>query len=403
MRFAIFALVAVGCGGETEPLRPQRPLPPPGAPPRPPIPSPTPPPCPLCIPRPPNADIGTSHGLQYAGVRVDHHELRQGRGDFYLALAYGDFNQDGVTDIFYSPGGASGNAMPPELFAGDGVGGFTFEGNAFDAPGLIHARKALPGDFNADGVLDVFVLGHGDDSPAGPGEAPYALLSSSDGYHLAPGLEEFAGFLHGGATADIDADGDLDVFVTDSSNGSFFLVNDGTGTFTMSRARLGEHIAKPTSVLTAELVDLNGDRYTDLLVAGGEHQGFATRILWGNRYGWYGYLTDYLPAVYGYGVVVDIDAGDLNGDGYKDLLVTRTGDGTEHEFYEGYHLQLLLYVSGRAGFRWTTLDESVAGEWIPWIRLWDLDGDGDLDILADDHTARNLAWINDGSGSFAPP
>lgn len=347
--------------------------------------------------------MGTSYVLQYAGLRANHHDLRRGRRGVYLAFAYGDFNGDEVTDIFYSPGDGSGNPMPPELFVGDGMGGFTFEAGAFDVPGLVHARKALPGDFNGDGVLDVFVLGHGYDSRPGSEEAPYALLSSANGYSLSPGLDDLAGFLHSGATADIDVDGDLDVFVTDSSNGSFFLVNDGTGAFTMSRARLGEDIARPVSVLTAELVDLNRDRYTDLLVAGDERQGFATRILWGNRYGWYGYLTDRLPAVHGYGVVVDIDAGDLNGDGFKDLLVTRTGDGTERDSYEGYHLQLLLYVGGRAGFRWTALHESEDGEWIPWIRLWDLDDDGDLDVLADDHTTRNLAWINDGFGRFAPP
>ncbi len=41
-------------------------------------------------------------------------------GGFYFARAYGDFDDDGDTDIFYSPGDGSRNPLPPELFTNDG-------------------------------------------------------------------------------------------------------------------------------------------------------------------------------------------------------------------------------------------------------------------------------------------
>ena len=113
-----------------------------------------------------------------------------------------------------------------------------------------------------------------------------------------------------------------------------------------------------------------------------------------------------IPRVAGNGVVLDIDAGDIDGDGDKDLVVTRTGDGTGPlDFYQGYHLQLLEQRGARRFDDVTAAAlpdhrDREAGS-INWVRVFDADGDGDLDILGDDYWPRGLLWQNDGSGRFA--
>lgn len=359
------------------------------------------------IPPNPDVDVGTSHTLQGAGMRVSHPEIRFGRRGFHLAMAYGDFDGDGDTDIFYSPGDGSRDPLPPELFTNDGTGRFSFAPGFFGpyAAGAVHGRKALPGDFNGDGRVDVFVLGHGYDHPPFPGEAPYVLLSSEDGYVLGERLEHIVGFHHGGASADIDADGDLDVFVTDNFRGPFFLINDGAGFFRQDRTRLEGIDAR--GIFTAELVDVDRDQYVDLLVAGHEYEGFRTRILWGDESGvWSTARATLIPEVPGYGIVVDVDAGDLDGDGARDLVIDRTGDTTGPGWYRGYHLQIMRQA-GRRDFIDVTQErlrryEDPAAQWLLWIRIWDTDDDGDPDIVVDDETTKGLFWTNDGTGVFGP-
>ena len=293
---------------------------------------------------PPNfaVDEGTSHTLQFAGIHVAHYDHSP------LAVAYADYNGDGLIDIFHSPLDGSRNPVPAEMHINDGMGGFALDDGFFGSnpPGGVDPRKALPGDFNGDGRPDVFVLGHGYDHPPFPGEAPYAILSSASGYVQAEGLDSIIGFHHGGASADIDADGDLDVFVTENFKGPFFLINDGNGSFTMDRARI-EGIGPHEGIFTAELVDVDRDGYVDLLAAGHEHEDFSTRILWGDQSGLFRALRQtILPAIPGHGIVVDIDVADTDGDGDRDVVLNRTGNPPNT--YRGYFVQLLEQTVARS-------------------------------------------------------
>ena len=46
-------------------------------------------------------------------------------------------------------------------------------------------------------------------------------------------------------------------------------------------------------------------------------------------------------------------------------------------------------------------NEDDKADWIVWIRMCDCDADGDVDIVVDD-AARDLIWVNDGTGAFQP-
>ena len=370
-------------------------------------------PCVPILPENLSADAGSSHTLQTTYyLHVDHTKIRPESPDADV-IAYADFNEDGHTDVFYGPGeGVQFNRIPAEMYLNDGTGSFYPNTNFFggNPPGRISPRKAIVGDFNGDNRMDIFVFCHGYDLPPFPGEAPYVILSSPNGYMLGSGLDTFIGFHHGGASGDIDADGDLDVFVTNSPSGTpFFLINDGTGSFTQDTARI-EGIAYE-QLYTTELVDVDNDDFLDLLAAGHEYnpegEGFPTQILWGDSTGIYSTTkATILPGIVGHGVVTDIDVSDTDGDGDKDIVINRTGSGDEnHGFYEGYYVQLVEQIGARHFEDKTAQllfkNEDINANGIRWIRMSDCNGDGHVDIVVD-NAARNLIWENDGTGTFRP-
>ena len=363
------------------------------------------------LPKGTSVDAGSSHTLQTNHLYVDHERIRSGvRRGGIGAVAYADFNGDGHVDVFYAPShGTQRDPIPAELYLNDGAGCFTLDTSVRGAnpPGRLSPRKALPGDFNGDGRMDVFVLDHGYDLPPFPGAAPYVILSSGDGYVLGSGLENFIGFQHGGASADVDGDGDIDVFAThlNAAAGPFFLMNDGRGSFSLDTDRI-EGLAD-WGLYTAELVDVDGDGFLDLLAAGHEYElsggNLPTQVLWGDGTGTYstGRATS-LPGVDGRGIVVDIDVSDTDADGDRDIVINRTGD-ERTAVYEGYYLQLVEQVSRRRFEDKTAQllhhNEDEEADWIVWIRMCDCDADGDVDIVVDD-AARDLILLNDGTGAF---
>ena len=199
-----------------------------------------------------------------------------------------------------------------------------------------------------------------------------------------------------GASADVDADGDMDVFLTGPPR---FLLNDGSGSF-----RRGADVGGRGFILSTELVDVDHDGYVDLLVGGHEQDGDTTRIIWGSETGRYSVSNStVLPGVAGHGVILDMDVGDTDADGDKDIVITRTGDGTGIGFYQGYYVQLVEKTGDRQ-FRDVTSslvpeNRDQAGS-IRWLHIYDVDGDGDVDLVVDDYQETELFWRNDGGGRF---
>ena len=355
--------------------------------------------------------LQTSYELQHSVLHVDARSLPFPSDRWLGVFAYGDFDGDGDEDVLHAPLDGTVNPSPLELYLNDGDGEYRLDNRLFesDTPGLVHPRKILTGDFNGDGRLDVFVAGHGYDKPPFPGEAPLLLLSSEEGLRKQEGFDHIVGFHHSAASADIDHDGDLDIFVTSQWDDPFFLKNDGQGNFVYDTSPVPPGLKSQPGLqfYTTEIVDVDDDGYPDLITAG--HEGprelgrLATAIYWGDRSGTYDdSRKTLLPWVQGQEVVLDIDVGDLNGDGKRDIVLNRT---SLDPFYQGYFIQIL---SGRDGRQFA--DETIwrigggsdpNSNWILWLRLEDIDNDGDLDILSDSPHNAALAWLNDGSGKLS--
>ena len=349
--------------------------------------------------------LQTSHDLQASVLNPNVNEIRRLNGQTgpISAYTYGDFDGDGDEDIFVAPVSQTTETKPVEIYFNDGDEGFRLDNSFFQGsvPEMVDPRKAITGDFNGDGRLDIFVAGHGYDQPPFPGEAPVLLLSTENGLRQVEGLDHLVGSHHGAAAADIDNDGDLDIFVMDTNNDPFFLINDGDGVFSHDIEMLPSEI-EDLQIYTAELVDVDNDGFPDLLVGGHEPDGTPTTIYWGNATGQFdGSRKTTLPGVYEQGIIVDIDVGDLDGDGNQDIVLNRT---TQDPFYSGFYIQIISGVGNRsfsdASGQSIDVGARENGNWIVWLRLVDINGDGHLDVTVDDpgDAGVEFSWLNDGSG-----
>jgi hypothetical protein len=157
------------------------------------------------------------------------------------------------------------------------------------------------------------------------------------------------------------------------------------------------------------MIDIDEDGFVELIVVGHEQNGSPSSIYWGNSTGVYHpELKTLLPPVLRWGTVIDFDAEDIDSDGDRDLILTRTGGGSIN-FYRGYHLQILVNEGEKRFVDQTErrIEEADDPNGVPiyWIHLQDLDGNGALDIMEDEFLrgAPAAIWLNDGPGRFVRP
>ena len=246
-------------------------------------------------------------------------------------VALGDFNDDGRLDIFLVY-----NEYPSRLLFGDGKGGFTDSGRAIGTPDLSGTSVEIA-DVDRDGDLDVFVTYYQE----------RARLYLNDGAGSLAVSDQT--FFDGVAVGDLDGDGDADVVSRrEGSPASVWLNEKGRFSLQERTIDVGEGIGRLV------LIDMDADGDLDLFALGRT----ARSALWENDgRGSFGRLDQ----VFDSGTRMAVGAIDL--DGKKDLVVgfavwINTGGG----LYEKAQTISLGPVSA--------------------LELVDIDGDGDLDMLA---------------------
>jgi hypothetical protein len=207
---------------------------------------------------------------------------------------------------------------------------------------------------------------------------------------------------NGAAAADFDNDGDIDFYLTtDDGIPDRLYENDGTGHFSDVAAQKG--ILETKNNRAALWFDFNGDRRPDLVVAG--ENCVASICANPVRLALYqqlenGHFSE-VTAQAGLLVGPDFDnvpffgvgglaAGDLNQDGFLDLIFTVWGGGIK-----------LFQNNGDGNFSDMTASAGLIMEkktaWQP--MLHDFNGDGWQDIYCNVDFAPNKLWINK-SGTF---
>jgi len=142
--------------------------------------------------------------------------------DFYPEdLAILDYNNDGYLDLIHAnsdnQNSILGNRVRRNIkfYLGDGEGNLVEDLiNKDKFEGLIHSRKSIVGDWNGDGYIDVFFAGTGPDSQQPnyiPNEYPIMLVNDANGsfieykFNGSYGMSD--GYWHSVTSSDIDNDG----------------------------------------------------------------------------------------------------------------------------------------------------------------------------------------------------
>ncbi|MGD9081698.1 MAG: FG-GAP-like repeat-containing protein, partial [Desulfobacterales bacterium] len=183
-------------------------------------------------------------------------------------------------------------------------------------------------------------------------------------------------------TADVNADGHVDVIAANSTEES----NAGVQVW-LGNGK-GGWIAEsgPTTLgryMDLAVADLNKDGFPDLIGAGWGISG-ALRVWIGDGTGrWLSTPPLNMGSYYG------VSAGDLDGDGNPDILAATHKGGIQ-----------IYIANGNGGVNW--LEEGPLGEKSFWKAVSvDLNGDGRNDILASSLDSMGLrAWLNNGGRSW---
>ena len=192
-------------------------------------------------------------------------------------MAVGDFDRDGHQDLFWVSGGGG----PDKLFINNGDGTFADQAAQWGLTDWHCGNGVSVGDYNGDGFLDIYVTSFGLVSEVGGAAGRHRLYRNS-GKGTFTEVAAQAGVQYtsadvadgfGSAFGDYDLDGDLDLFVTCWSDpyGNRLYRNNGDGTFTDATVYAGINSSDMEFVLSGfqpAFVDMNGDLYPELLIAG---------------------------------------------------------------------------------------------------------------------------------------
>jgi hypothetical protein len=185
-------------------------------------------------------------------------------------LVQGDIDNDGLLDVLVVRGGGyvTGRAFPISLLRQDKPGHFIDITADAGIEVSVASRAAAMADIDRDGDLDVFL---GDEAEPVASSLPPAghYLFRNDGQakftnaSTTSGIDR-AGQCTGATFGDIDGDGDPDLFVTLWQAGNRLYVNRGDGTFSEQSAARG--LFGPLSSGPAVFFDHDNDGDADLLV-----------------------------------------------------------------------------------------------------------------------------------------
>ncbi len=199
----------------------------------------------------------------------------------------------------------------------------------------------------------------------------------------------------GVAFADIDNDGDWDLYVSNKGGANRLYRNNGDGTFTDITAEAGDNLGDAGFCMGSIFFDYDNDGWVDLYLAkGGRYEVEANRLL-RNVGGRFVDVTEKAGVgskAFTYGAA----AADYDNDGYLDLYLANYGVGAKNVLYHNNGDGTFTDVTGTAG---------VGDRSWSWMAVWaDVNGDGwqDLYVVNGRYPAGepNRLYINNRDGTF---
>jgi hypothetical protein len=289
-----------------------------------------------------------------------------GTGTSPVAMAIGDFNEDGKEDLAVANQGAN----TVSILLGNGNG--TFTPGAGASTGNQPSAVAV-GDFNGDGHTDL-VVGNTVDSTL-----TILLGDGKGGFTAAPALVNSVNPVSV-AVGDFDADGRLDLAVANSSiNTISIFLGNGDGTFRATSTPTLQ-LQSPSFIA---LADFTGDGVPDLAIA--NQSGNTITIARGRGDGTF--VTS--STVTTGSTPVWVGVADLNGDAKQDLAVVNRGSSTVSIFLG----------NGNGTFQAGT--DNATGTGPSSVAIGDVNGDGILDLIVANGISNNVSvLLGSGGGAF---
>jgi len=325
------------------------------------------------------------------------------------AVSIADFNGDGYEDLLHSKTGSDlvTEEYPLELFLNDQTNqNFILDNTLIpDNAKNTTARESAIGDFNGDNIPDVVYVTHG--IHGGPGEIPSILLSGDSGFTFKRLTQISPGFHHNITSGDMNGDGILDVIMMGGA-GVNSLLGNGDGTFT-SETYLVNESGNLSGMWSHILYDVDKDNDLELVVSGGSsEQPFVPNssqsaliiIFWNdgapfnaNNHTVVGIgdpATDFIGDI----VIYDID-----GDGNEEIIGRYGDDGVTEQIKIYQHNGDFIYSDKTNEL--VDDNSNSTGRSMVWLRVQDIDGDGNIDIFNSDKGNSNIGnvqhWEWDGS------
>lgn len=285
-------------------------------------------------------------------------------------LAAGDVNGDGLDDFYAC--GAKG--QPGALMIQQRTGSFiSADTSVFNNDAKYEDVDAIFFDANGDGKPDLYVVSGGNEY-SGNNEFLLDRLYLNDGKgHFSKSTNSLPAIYENKScvtVADVDHDGDMDIFVGNLADAnaygvpqtSYLLINDGKAHFSMADENIIQ-LSKIGLVTSASFSDLNNDGWKDLVVAG----EWMPVTLFINHNG--KFKKTVVPHSTGLWQSVFLD--DVNKDGHVDILAGNWGwnnkfwsekDGPIRLYVGDFDLngrmdQLLSYTSHGVEFPFLAKDE----------------------------------------------
>ena len=271
--------------------------------------------------------------------------------------------------------------------------------------GQAGSRKILIGDLDNNGSDDAVLIATGIDRQPYSGSPTKIIYFTPNSYEYV-NLDDDPSYFHTGSIGDINNDGNLDLIIANNQGpeDTFTYIGDGNKNF--SKIKVGE--VKDFAQKTAtELFDLNNDGILDLISGGWETPTIGsdgniiedwrnrTELSYGNGDGTFDIENSIqFPEIDYWGKVNAFIFHDIDNDGDTEIIINRTKGHEDYpsvdndNSYDGIKVQILKkqgneyvnhqIIDGPEG--WFDLPPTWI-EWIPWIKLFDVNSDGIMDIV----------------------
>ena len=250
----------------------------------------------------------------------------------------GDVNEDGLDDFYVCGGRGQGGSLMVQT----GEGKFKADTTSFGGARQSEGVDAVFFDANGDRHLDLYVVSGGNEYEDGnPALADHLYLGDGKGGFTEAALPELLFNKSTVSVADIDRDGDQDVFVGGLADAnkygypqsSWLLINDGKGAFTIAPGTT-INLKNIGLTTTSCFADINGDSWPDLVVTG---EWMPLKIYLNNK----GVFRS-KDLEQSTGLWQRVYTSDVNGDGNIDILAGNWGENSK--LWSGKQGPLKLYV-----------------------------------------------------------